>query len=422
MDFNFKGFFRFMHLWLSNGRWTARRVAIFIAFCLGFPLLELTIWLGFLFDNIFFRGYRREGVHSPVFIIGNPRSGTTFLHRLMARDVERFTTMGMWEILFAPSITLRKVVHGFSTLLVRLGISPHKQLNRIEGNWHEQAHAMHNISFSEPEEDDYLLLHIWSALTTGLSSGLLKEAIPYVYFDTAIPRKERNRIMAFYKRCVQRHLYAQRRFKGTEPRGYLAKNPALCPKVDTLLEVFPGAKIIYLVRNPLEMIPSYVSMMDFSWRAVGVLNRDQMLKDFIFEMAQHWYRYPIKRLEKWPEDNYIIIKYDDLVKDPEHTVKKIYSRLGFEVSPSFGRVLRESAMNASHYKSRHKYLLEDMGLDRRRIFAEFRDIFERFQFDRPLESNPRIVMAKSCAPKRLSVTKKSSEGSDPDRIKECLVS
>ncbi len=390
MTFNFKGFFRFSYLWLTNGRWTPRRIAILIVFYLAFPLLELFVWLGFLLDDIFCGGYRKQEVKCPVFIVGNPRSGTTFLHRLIARDTERFSTMKMWEILFAPSITQRKLVGWFAAMDRRLGGPFRKSLDRTEQDWQEQ-NVMHEVSLREPEEDDYLLLHIWSAMTIGLSAGLLDEAIPYTYFDTALPRKERTRIMAFYERCLRRHLYVNRSGTGTSERLYLAKNPALCPKVNSVFERFPDAKIVYLVRNPLEMLPSYVNMMMFSWRVLGIPVEDHALRDFLIDMARHWYTHPLQCLDKASARSHIIIKYDDLVNAPEKTVREIYSRFGFEIGPAFERVLQEESERARSYSSRHGYSPEEGGLSREQIHETYRDIFERFGFatDSPPRGAPK---------------------------------
>lgn len=380
MVFNFRGFFRFSYLWLSGRRWTGRRVAILVAFYLLFPLLELTVWIGFLLDNLLFRGHGREVVAAPVFIAGNPRSGTTFLHRLLSKDVERFSTMKMWEILFAPSIVQRRIVSGLAALDRRLGGWLDKRLQRTEQDWHEQ-NVMHEVSLREPEEDDYLLLHIWSALTTGLSAGLLQEAIPYTYFDTAIPVAEKDRIMAFYRRCVRRHLHADRLARGGKNRSYLAKNPALCPKLDTVFRHFPDAKVVYLVRSPLEMLPSYVNMMMFSWRVLGIPVEDHSLRDYLIEMSRHWYTYPLQRLETAPAHSYLIVKYDDMVSDPVGTVRAIYSRFGFEISSAYERVLQEEAAKARRYHSRHAYSPEESGLSREQILETYPDVFERFGFD-----------------------------------------
>lgn len=377
MAFNFLGFLRFAYLWLLRSPWTRRRALVAAAFLLFVPL-ELAIRCGWLLDRLLYPGYRRRPVEAPVFITGNPRSGTTFLHRLLAEDSERFSTMRMWQILFAPSIAQRRLAAVAGALERRFGAPCRRLLERIERSWDA---SMHRISLFAPEEDDYLLLHAWSALTAGLSAGLLDEARPYTYFDGALPARERRRIMQFYRRCIQRHLHAEALERGgAAGRLYLAKNPALCPKLDSVLEEFPDARIIYVVRNPLDVVPSYLHMLDFSWEAVGVAADRAALRDYVLEMAGHWYRYPLERLAALPPDRYVIVKYDDLTRDPEHTVGEIYARLGLSVEPRFAAILRRESAKARLYRSVHEYVLEELGLSRQRLVAEFRDVLDRFGF------------------------------------------
>ena len=280
----------------------------------------------------------------------------------------------MWEILFAPSVTQRRVLYG----LARPLRAPLNYLaNLMETRWHQQ-NVMHRVSLHEPEEDEYLLLHIWSALTTGLSAGFLEQARPYVYFDNQLPRRDRQRIMGFYRRCVQRHLYAHRIPQNVH---YLAKNPALSPKLETLHEFFPDARIVYLVRNPLEVVPSFLSMMQFTWRVIGVPTQGPELRDFVLDMTRHWYDYPLQYLDQKPEDSYVIVNYDDLVSDPSITVTEIYQQIGLPVSEKFAQVLHHETEKARAYRSCHDYSLEKLGLDRELIVEEFQDIFERFGFD-----------------------------------------
>jgi hypothetical protein len=381
MRFNLKGFLRFIGRWwsqiLRRCGWSARRFGILLLFHVAYPLTEMGVWLGLRLDDLVYRGYRRVRIESPVFIVGNPRSGTTFLHRLMAKDERRFLVMEMWEILFAPSILGRKLVWWASALDRRLGGLLNRQVDTTERYWHKE-NVMHRVSLRLPEEDDYLLLHIWSALTAGLSSGLLEEARPYTYFDTALPPEERKRVMDFYELCLKRHLYAHPETAG---RQYLAKNPSLCPKVGSILERFPDARIIYLVRNPLDMIPSYTSMMDFTWRVIGIPECSDGLHEYVLDMAQHWYHYPLQRLAQAPESNYIVVRYDDLVADPEQTVTEIYRRFGFEMSPEYRELLHQEAIRAESFKSQHHYSLEDEDLTRRQIVERCGDIIRRFGFD-----------------------------------------
>jgi hypothetical protein len=300
----------------------------------------------------------------------------------MARDRERFCTMQMWEILFAPSILQRRFVQALGVLDRWIGSPFGRRLEIVEDHWQEE-NPMHRVSLGAPEEDDYLLLHAWSALTIGLSSGVLEEAAPYTRFDTALSEHDRDRIMAFYRRCLQRHLYAH----GACGSQYLAKNPALTPKIDTVLHWFPDARIILLVRSPLEMVPSFVNMMQFSYRVLGApggmlgaTQESDMLRQFVVDMARHWYTYALERLDRAPQENYIIVCYDDLVADPTGTVTRIYDHFGFEIGPAYARVLRAEAERARNYHSRHAYSLEGTGLTRAEIVAQFQDVFDRFGF------------------------------------------
>ena len=99
MPFSVRNYVRFTASWLRGVRWTPRRSLIVVAYLVLVPVFELFTWTGLLLDRVFYPRYRQQPVRSPVFIVGNFRSGTTFLHRLMAADRARFTTMKMWEIL-----------------------------------------------------------------------------------------------------------------------------------------------------------------------------------------------------------------------------------------------------------------------------------------------------------------------------------
>ena len=39
----------------------------------------------------------KNKVHQPVFVIGMPRSGTTFLYNLLSQDTQRFRAPRIWE-------------------------------------------------------------------------------------------------------------------------------------------------------------------------------------------------------------------------------------------------------------------------------------------------------------------------------------
>ena len=86
-------------------RLSASRMRFLIYFLVLFPLLWLSTMAGFLLDRLFFWQFKKQPVDQPVFILGNFRSGTTLLQRLLARDRKNFTVIRSWEIYTSPSWT-----------------------------------------------------------------------------------------------------------------------------------------------------------------------------------------------------------------------------------------------------------------------------------------------------------------------------
>lgn len=380
MKFNFRGFFRFIYKSLfeskgTNYQLTAKRFAWLSIFLILYPCLELVTWFGFLLDEIFFRGYRKVEIKEPVFILGNPRSGTTLLQRLLARDGHNFHTMKTWEIVLAPSISMRKIIHALSWLDRRTGGLIHKGVAQVEKNW-QAENVVHKIALQAPEEDEYLLIHSWSTLKIWLYMAMLDEAGRYTYFDTRMPETEKQRIMSFYKRCLKRYLYEQ----GGEGKHYLAKNPHFTPMIDTLYHHFPDAKIIYLVRNPLDVIPSNISLKEQEWQLLGDPVEAYASRDYILEMAKHWYNYPLERLQQTAPDGYKIINFNTMVGDVGATVAEAYAHFGLEIRPEFDEILREATRKARRYKSEHEYSLQEMGLEQDQLEENYKQVFERFDF------------------------------------------
>ena len=196
-------------------------------------------------------------------------------------------------------------------------------------------------------------------------------------FDLELPAADRDRIMKFYKQCVQRHLYVF----GKDKR-FLSKNPAFSPKIQSIGETFPDAKVIYMARNPLQAVASGMSIRSF-WldRLHSPLSPEDM-QSFIIERTLFFYSHPLEILSAWPENRHAFVNYDSLVADPEKTVLEIYERFGLNVSPSYRAALSLDKIRSFTYRSRHRYAAEDFGISRDTIISLFQNIFEKFGFDK----------------------------------------
>ncbi len=114
MHFNFHLFWRttyrsFFPADNTKARLTRKRILFLALFYVVWPIGQLAHWFFFLLDDILFPAYKTQVIDKPLFILGNLRSGSTFLHRLLSRDAETFTSLTTWDIYLTPSVTQKKI-------------------------------------------------------------------------------------------------------------------------------------------------------------------------------------------------------------------------------------------------------------------------------------------------------------------------
>jgi hypothetical protein len=380
MHYNFRNFWHTAYLSFfasknSPARLTRKRITFLLLFYLVWPIGSLMHWFCFFLDDILFPGYKTQPIEKPLFILGNLRSGSTFLHRLLSRDSETFTSLTIWDIYLTPSVTQKKITQFFSHLDKKLGGHLHRLLYEFDRRTLGRF-KIHRISFFQPEEDENILFHIWDSFWISFLFPFTDKMPDYPHFDEALALEHKRRIMAFYKSMLQRHMYA------TGKKYFVAKNPAFSPKIKTLLEVFPDARIIYLARNPLDMLPSTVSWINYARRVFTEPKEKYLYQDEIMDFTQHWYRYPIKYLDAHPSPRYLILNYDDLIQRPEQVIRGFYEQFGYPDKPGLDRIVDEAVKETLSFNSDHVYSYAEMGFTREQIVELYADIFERFGFDR----------------------------------------
>ncbi len=366
----FKSIFAYHH---TGGRYTFKRIFFTISFPLWYSFLEFVNWTCLLLDELFFPGYHRIDVKEPVFVVGFPRSGTTYLHRLMDSDRDQFTSLKLWEIIFAPSIIQKKFFLVLGKFDRMIGKPLYRIAVKIEDRMFAGSRNMHKISHFEAEEDEIILIHIFGSAFLAFMFPF-DEMNLFTRFDTDIPAERRSAIMSFYKKCVQRHLYVF-----GPHRHFLSKNPASSSKVRSIYETFPDAKIVCMVRNPLEAIPSAVSWMSYGFYQFNDAEQ-RVVTERILSQISHWYTYPLTELDTRPEESQAVEKYDALIGDPAEFMKRIYLRFGFHLSEAFRDFLDKESQKAKRYKSKHDYTLAQYGLSIVKVVSDFKSVFDRFDF------------------------------------------
>ncbi|MCP4644275.1 MAG: sulfotransferase [bacterium] len=372
----------------SHARFTWRRFGVLCAFVPVFVIAQIVHRIAFLLDDLFFPGYRSIEIEEPVFILGIPRSGTTFLHRVLSKDTENFTTMDLWEMVLAPAVIERKFFLALGAIDRALGGFGYRIVKAADTRIFASVRKIHKVSFLEPEEDDLVLFPIFASIFLLFAFPFPEAMWHLAHFDTQTPVEHQQRIMTFYRDCVKRHLYVH----GTD-RHFLSKNPAFSPKVDALNEYFPDGKAVCSVRRPYEAIPSLMSFLTFSWERFDNDPQGLTFRDMVLDMAGNWYRHPMNRFPLWPDERYSLLKYDTLVGDPRAAIEALYDKFGLEVGPEFADVLEAERQKSLTYESKHKYSLAQYELTPQKILEDFGDIFDHFRFDRtpPISEGDAII-------------------------------
>ena len=302
----------------THAHLTRKRLGFLTLFYIVWPVWGFIVWISFFLDNLFFPKFKQQPVDKPLFIIGNFRSGSTYLQRLIARDKANFASARTWDIFISPSVIQTKFFSALASIDGIFGSPVRKMLKRFDSKTLGQV-DIHKISFFEPEEDENFLLHIWSSFFGGVLFPFIDEFLPYIYFDKKLPPAERKRIMGFYRKIVQRFMHTK------TSRHYLSKNPSFSPKIVSPESGVPGCKDRLSgagTRWKCSPQPSAGSGISGAFSAIRFRSTLSSQRSSISPSTGMNIR--LRCLMKWIGGEYLIIKYDDLVAQPKETIETIY--------------------------------------------------------------------------------------------------
>ena len=307
-------------------------------------------------------------IEEPLFVVGNFRAGTTLLLRLLAADPCNacFTTYELG----VPAPTLRRL----------LPDAVRRWAARSLIQYLEPLDDIHPIRLDEPEEDELLFLHLGNCAHYELMLPLGKAAERRVRRFWEWPRRKRDRFGAFHRACVQRLLWD----RGAE--RYISKSPHFGGRIDDLRRWYPGVRFVYLVRSPLEGIPSALSMAAALWRSGNIDWRaERAAMASLYQSLVGLYRRTDDEVARLPADVIKIVRYPDLVADPARTLAGIYRWLDRSFDDRSQARVEVELARAAAWRSRHVYSLESFGLDAETVCRDLSFLFDKYGFAKPAD-------------------------------------
>ena len=338
---------------------------------------------GWAIDELAARGWRQARCLGPLFILGHQRSGTTFHHRLLAKDRTHARALALHEMLL-PAASLQRALARLGAWDDRRGGGLHKWLAGTEERLFGPLDDIHRVRFAEVEEDEFVLWGIFaSAMCANDSpSSTARRDLDGLRSFHDWPQDRQARALGWYRACLLKKLHREPPAAG-EPAWIVSKNPAFTHKVPELLRVFPEARFIYHVRSPLATIPSRLSLIQAIWRRrfPGFTKMTPAQVEVIVADSLRTYLSAETAARALPGDRWLVVRYEDLTRDPRGTVESVYRRFGLPgPDANLAAALSELAGGKKRHESAHRYDLAEFGLAEEVLREKLRVVFDRYGF------------------------------------------
>ena len=244
--------------------------------------------------------------HPPIFIIGHWRSGTTYLHELLVLD-NRFAFPTTYEC-FAPSHFL---VSAWLVARYMKFLLPEKRpMDNMATGW------------DLPQEDEFALcnLGLGSPYKTMGFPNLPPQDVEYLDLKELSDeerRQWRRGVLSFLKHVAYR-----------KPRPIVLKSPPHTARVRTLLELFPGAKFIHIVRDPVKVYMSTVRLWRSLYEVQGLqADNGHDVSEYVLTTFERMYGSFEEDRPLLKPGQYYEVRYEDLVRAPADQLRAIYEAL-----------------------------------------------------------------------------------------------
>ncbi len=271
-----------------------------------------------------------EEIRKPVFIVGMPRSGSTFLHELLAQDLD-YRAPCVWEVMFPVAGAGRKD----RARRIRQAQACLWWFRRLA----PRADAVYPMRALTPHE--CVAIQSYTLLSQEFISTCHIPA-----YEAFLQRADLSPAYAWEKTFLQ-HLQL-----GAPAKRWVLKSPDHVYGLEQLFSVFPDACIIQTHRNPVEVLKSSADLTGVLRGLYGPPGDPQELRAREARVLADGTERFIEFRDSHPEvaDRFIDVRYTDLIAEPLHTVREICTELDTPLHASAAERIRQLATNRSRYR------------------------------------------------------------------------
>ncbi len=310
-----------------------------------------------LSEALFARRAARTLVKPPIFIIGHWRTGTTLLHELLTLD-DRHSYPSTYACLQPHHFVLTA---WWGRLLWRWMLPARRAMDEMDNGP------------NRPQEDEFALCHL------GLPSPYASLAFPRHRGDDqasldleTLPPRQRQRwkkgLMWFLKRLTL-----------MDSRRLVLKSPTHTARIKTLLELFPDAQFVHIVRDPFVVFSSSIHTWKTLRRAqsLQVSAEDDELEEYVFNNFETMYHAFDRDRHLIDPENFIEVRYEDLIGDMTVALRSIYDHLELGEFEAVCGKLKEFDARSRNYRTNRYEISADL---RQRVYRRWRQHIDRWGY------------------------------------------
>lgn len=301
-------------------------------------------------------------IDRPIFIVGLPRAGTTYLHTLISRNPATLAALHWQLLLPSPPPNDPSIDHGESIRSI-------EAMLEYQGSLSPSIKLMHEHDAKLPEED--FLAFEFSFVSTGFLGFFdVPEYVAQVLGGDFTPAYE------WHRRALQAMQI------GAEQRRWILKAPEHTMHLDTLLKVYPDAVIVQNHRDPSKVMASTFSLLsairsNYTDRVQRVGRAEAL---HFLQMYSKGLMHGINvRKDAVMDGRFLDVHYLELARDPVSVVAKVHQHAGLPFTDQVRNDVEswaQSHRQGAHGK--HKYALADYGLTQGEVHEVFKDYIERY--------------------------------------------
>jgi len=296
--------------------------------------------------------------HPPLFIIGHWRSGTTFLHDLMVLD-PKYQYADTYECI-SPNHFLS--TGGLVRKFCGWALPSKRPMDNVAAGW------------ERPQEDEFALMNM------GAPSPYRRMAFPNdpcdgdAYLDFKdVPEED----IEAWKQTLLRFL---KTLTVQDERPIILKSPTHTGRIKVLQEMFPEAKFVHIVRDPMELYSSTMRLWPTLWwyQSLHIADLDG-LEDYVFDCYERMYGAYFEHESLIDPENICEVRYERLASEPLNEVNRVYEELDLGDFDQVRPQLEAYLESLGDYK-RNKHEYDEETVDR--VMTRMAEYAERYGYGR----------------------------------------